>query len=283
MYKNGYTALEDIDYFDSKYNVIKPLNKDPWDTQEVNTVTNDLGDLDFFDSQGTLQKRVQQKGEKKEEKGRKSEKEWKEEKWQAQKWEAPKWEGAQTQENRVQEEMWKKDKFEEVNTYVQQRKTVVETVFEEEDDEIIGEIPIKPVYYTVQRDGNFWLADYPVILKGLVDKNEYHQTVTKASNIAKTVLSKWCYSDKFVGSMLVGGVFLLVPYVPGLVLSHKRDKKIKAAVKELFDSVNQNWKTKGYKWTFTSFLSIKIKFTAPEKLTRQQTFLLLAQQQSLST
>jgi len=242
MSKNGYSALEDIDYFDTKL-----IKKQPVVWEEHFEEVGDLVDFDCFDSKPKTKKEVDLKKKptvdlkKKEKKkdGKKSEK-------------------------GVKGEKDKKD-------------IVIETDFENE------EIPIKPIYYTVQRDGNYWQADFPMALHGLVDKNEYYQTVTQASAIARSILSKWCYSDKFVGTMLVSGVFLLLPYVPGLVLSYKRDKKVKAAVDAYFEGVNRNWETKGYKWTFTSLLGIKIKFTDPKQLTQQQTFLLLAQAQTLTT
>jgi len=181
-----------------------------------------------------------------------------------------------TPEKDIKRTSSKEDALQRKHSDKDMRKQTTEYVFETYSE---SEVPVKPIKYRVSRDGNLWQADFPLLLDGIVDRNEYYRTILKVNDITRKVIDKWFYSDGFIGSMFVSGVLILVPYIPAVVLSVKREKKIRKDIEEYFDGLNYGREDKGYTWVLEpNLLSIVIKVDH-KNISSQQKFLLLAEEQ----
>jgi len=120
-------------------------------------------------------------------------------------------------------------------------------------------------------------SSFPVALEGIITATEYHQAVSQVNREIEKVMKKWCYRDGFIGTMMFTGAFILIPMIPGIILSTRRINKVRDNIQSVF--ANLNVSAIGYRWVIVPrYDRIALEITHTEKLLNHQKFLLITQE-----
>jgi len=152
----------------------------------------------------------------------------------------------------------------------------------------VSDVPIESIRFFVKRGPTrstteYWAAEFPRILEGLVDKREYNRIVTKINSITREVCKKSYYSNGFLGTMWVTGSMFLIPIIPAVVLSVRKLKKIERGISSYLEDINAHSNARGYKWGMQKdetqsgrVGSVYIEFFTDERMAPQQKFWIAA-------
>jgi len=142
-----------------------------------------------------------------------------------------------------------------------------------------SKLPTQKLFYKVTRLSiNFgkWSDEFPVVLEGLVDPEEFHHTITQINAIRDTLKERWYYKDTSINSMLVAGMFTFVPMIPAIALSEKRESKLRKKLVKYFETINPTCERQGYKWVVAALYGIYISFTRTSHMTQNQKLALVS-------
>jgi len=121
-----------------------------------------------------------------------------------------------------------------------------------------------------------WNDEFPVVLEGLVDPEEFRHTIAQMNAIRDVLKERWYYKQRSINSMLVFGMLTFVPMIPAIALSEKRASKMRKELAKYFETINPTCERQGYKWVVTSMYGIYISFTKTTHMTQNQKLALVA-------
>jgi hypothetical protein len=97
-----------------------------------------------------------------------------------------------------------------------------------------------------------WDESFPLILTGIVEKDEYCNVVKTINEVTTSVNNEKKYGHGVTLTLAVTGSLLFFPLIPLLVLDKKRQKKISKTIGEFLTTVNEELAPRGLQWTMVS-------------------------------
>jgi len=93
-----------------------------------------------------------------------------------------------------------------------------------------------------------WDEAFPLILTGIIDKEEYCHVVRTINTIICSVNNEKKYGQGVTLTLAVTGSLLFFPLIPLLVLDKKRQKKIAKSIRAFLSTVNHDLEVRGMRW-----------------------------------
>jgi len=106
-----------------------------------------------------------------------------------------------------------------------------------------------PLRYYVLPKKRGYDQEFPIILSGIISKEEYVQTVRTINHVIAIVNKKKKYGKRVMAPLMISGSLIILPLFPAIILENKRLKEITEGTVRALQPINEVFIPKGLKWT----------------------------------